>query len=432
MKEKGGLRAGRARRIGAVALAVVLGTAGLAACGGDDDQGGGTSGGSGGAAETSTTAAAPRLTGPPIKTMTVASVNWNGSSYPNILATAQLFQKWVNDHGGIHGRPLEVTVCDDQGDPNQTAACGRKALAEDVVAVVGSFALAGDRIAPVLENGDTSWFGIPVAATPAERNNPVTFELGAGLSTSAAGAKQMGRFCKKPASVSSAGPGSDYSVALERGVLASMGVKLAKDVRVPLTAQDFTPQVAEATSGTDCLFLNLGRTQVESFMPPFAQSGGKQRLFSTQGNLNTDIAEKFPQQTQDAIVAGWYPDLSTPAFKDFRDAIARYKPQPQDWEGGGALGTWTGYTAFKAIVDKMTGPIDHATFLAAARQTKDLETGGKTPSLDLTHPWAAGPPSLRRMFNRSVAYVTFKNGQPEPFGPAADDLSQLIIKNVKE
>jgi hypothetical protein len=301
------------------------------------------------------------------------------------------------------------------------------------VAVVGSFTITGDRITPVLEKGETAWFGLPVAATPAERNSPISFEIGSGLGTSVGMTKIAAeQGCKTPAYVTSDTPSKGYGIALVKNVLAESGVKLAKTVAIPLAATDYSPQVAQAVQGSDCLLLGLGRTQEESWMPAFAQSGGKQRIYSTQGNLNANLAAKFPEQTQDAVTAGWYPDYTAPAFKDYRDAIATYKPEKQDWEGGGALGTWTGYTAFRDIAEKIDGPITNKTFLAAANKTTALDTGGMTPVLDLSKPWAAGPPSLRRAFNRAVSYAIVKDGKFQPMPPDSDDLTDLIIKTVKE
>jgi hypothetical protein len=273
---------------------------------------------------------------------------------------------------------------------------------------------------------------MPLAATPNERNAPNSFEIGAGAGTGVGMAKQAAMNCDRIGNVVLDTPQKDYGIAITKGVLAEYGKKLVKTVAAPIAVQDYSPQVAQIIDGTDCILLGMGRSQIESFMPAFAQAGGTQRIFSSQGNLNAKLAAQFPEQTQDAITAGWYPDWSTPAFDEYRAAIDKYKPEPQDWEGGGALGTWTGYVAFKEIVDDMTGPIDHGTFLEAANNATAVDTGGKTPVLDLSKEWTQGPPSLRREFNRSVAYSIVKDGKFQVLPPPTDDLSELMIKVVPE
>src|SRR4051794_24727139 len=130
----GGARAAGRRwwRLGVALCAIAASSFAIAACGGDDNGGSSSSSGGSGAEATSTStpAAGPKLTKAPIKTMTIAAVNWNGPAYPNILATAKLYAQYINDRGGIQGHPLQVITCDEQGDPNQLAACGRRAVSE--------------------------------------------------------------------------------------------------------------------------------------------------------------------------------------------------------------------------------------------------------------------------------------------------------------
>ena len=112
------------------------------------------------------TAKAP--TGAPIRVMTSAAVNSNFSTYENIVVTAKVYGKWINDRGGINGHPLEVITCDDQNDPNKLVACGREAVSKKVVAIVGSFTINADKVMPLLEKNKIAWFGVccPVQNKP--------------------------------------------------------------------------------------------------------------------------------------------------------------------------------------------------------------------------------------------------------------------------
>ena len=181
-----------------------------AACGGDDDDdvvvdlpateaAGSTEGGdrrptagetdatTGGGEETTGGGSAAAPEGEPIKVMTEAPVDTQLPPYPNIPAAAEVYEQYINDNGGIAGRPLEVITCDDQGDPNEGANCARQAVEEGVVAVVGSFTFDASRIIPVLEEDNIAWFGACCPLVAQEFTSPISFALGSLLPGQGAG-----------------------------------------------------------------------------------------------------------------------------------------------------------------------------------------------------------------------------------------------------
>jgi ABC-type branched-subunit amino acid transport system substrate-binding protein len=415
----------RLRRAGAVALAVLAASAAVAACGGGDDDNGASGASSGG---TASTAKGPKLSGEPIKAMTIAAVNWNGPAYPNILETAKLYEKWINDHGGIAGRPLKVETCDEQGDPNQLASCGRKAISNHDVAVVGSYTVTGDRIVSVLEKGKTAWFGVCCAAGVRETNSPMTFGFSPGLGSYAAyGVKAADLGCKKPALIISDVPGVGVYTTLMDNVLKARGISLAKTVKIPLQATDYTPQVAQATTNTDCLIGVISEVQWASLLPPLQQSGQHPKLVGPQGNLDEKVAKSFPQVTEGAAIVGTFPDISVPAFKDYRDAIATYKPPSDlDYNSLGGLGTWAAYNAFKQVVESIKGPVTNLTFLEAAKTAK-LKMNGMIPDIDFAAPWKQAPQGITRQFNTAVTYSTLHEGKATVGQPGFFDMKKWAL-----
>jgi len=91
------------------------------------------------------------LAGPPIKVMameayTIPSSGLVDPHFPAALARA----KAINAAGGIKGRPVTVIRCDTKSDPNQAAACARKAVSEKVVAVIGPNTINATAAFPIL------------------------------------------------------------------------------------------------------------------------------------------------------------------------------------------------------------------------------------------------------------------------------------------
>ena len=132
-----------------------------------------------GGARAGTTVPAP--SGDPIKIMVTAPVDTQLPPYPNIPGAAEVYEQWINDNGGIAGRPLEVITCDNKGDPNEGANCARIAVEEEVVAVVGSFTFDASRIIPVLEEANIAWFGACCPLVAQEFTSSISYALGSLL-----------------------------------------------------------------------------------------------------------------------------------------------------------------------------------------------------------------------------------------------------------
>jgi branched-chain amino acid transport system substrate-binding protein len=381
----------------------------LTACS-SSSSGGSTSGSSGSVASPAST-----LKGSPLNVMTIASVDYNGPTYKNILVTAQVAEDYINAHGGIAGHPVNVTTCDEQGDPTKTAQCGRQAIQDHDVAVVGSFSLNGSAIIPELSAAHISWFGICCAASEDENTSPDVQAIGGDLADfPALAVKMVQDGCKKIGAVYLA-DGAETTLAetiFENGLKSVGGSNdLAKTVTVPITAQDYSPQVAQATAGTDCLFLDLGQANFPSFMPPFVQSGAHQRLYGIQGNLDITVTKAYPQATQDAVIGGVYSDISLPAWADYRAALATYKaPTDLNYNSLGGLGTWAAYMEFQKIAAGLP-TINNTTFLAAA-QKATVDLPGMVPVFSFTPPYTGLGGQFLTLVNRSVTFDVAQNGVP--------------------
>jgi hypothetical protein len=184
---------------------------------------------------------------------------------------------------------------------------------------------------------------------------------------------------------------------------------------VPVTAQDYAPQVAQVTTGTDCIYADLGQTNFPSFMPPFVQSGAHQRLYGAQGNLDITVTKPYPQATQDAVIAGSYSDISLPAWADFRAALKQYNaPTNLNYNSLGGLGTWAAYMEFQKIAEGLGSSITNTSFLAAA-QKATVDLPGMVPSFSFAGKYTALGGQFLTLANRSVTFDVANNGVPEPW-----------------
>ena len=338
-----------------------------------------------------------KLSGAPVKVMTIASVNYNGPNFKNIHEAARVYAAWINARGGINGRPLAVTNCDDKGDPTLGVACARQAIAKKMVAVIGSFTFSGAQIVPVLEKAKIPWFGVCCPVSAPEFSSKISFPLASGLGVVAGQAYVAGKTCKKINLLDLDYPGADFIELLTKNVLASLGAseKFGIHVKIPLqVGGDLGPAAAQVTGGgADCVTSGLAEANWAAFIPALQQSGVKNvKFFGSQGNLDTKVTSPFPGLTSGWVVAGMYPDLALPQWQDFRAALKKYKADTkQDYNSLGGLGTWAAYVAFTKIAKNMKS-LNNVSFFNAANKTSNLTTGGLTPKIDFTKEWTDGLP----------------------------------------
>ncbi len=366
-------------------------------------------------------------TGEPIVTMTYTDVNTEGPQYKNIEETERVYQEWINSHGGIAGRPLEGKFCDAHGTPTAAAACAREAVADKAVAVVGNFTFTGDAVVPILEKSHTALFGNCCAISPLELTSPISFPMGnqplygVGLVKRA-----VADGCEHIKGVII--EGAEAFEPLMENAAKAEGTEIEKFIKLPGTAQDYSAQVAEATSGdTDCLVMIVSETPYIAWMPAFAQSGSEARMYGPQGNFNENAVKGFESTVEGDIVGGMYPDISTPAWSEYREALEKYEADSsQDYNSLGGMGTWAAYEGFKQVVETMKGEINNETFLKAA-ETAKINLPGKVPPENFAENWGktGGPKGFERINYRCVVFSEFKEGKLVPASTEFEDVSEI-------
>ena len=350
--------------------------------------------------------------GEPIKVMTVTTLNAAGPTYENIANTANLYADYINARGGIAGRPLEVTVCDEQFDPAVATTCARQAVEEGMVSVVGSFTFFAESIVPVIAESSITWFGACCPITPSELTNPYSFNIG-NQPMYAVGAvkKAVDDGCENINAVII--DGAQIFIPPMENAMKALGKSFGDVIILPPTAQDYSAEVAQATTDSDCVIGVISETPYITWNTAWAQSGTDARQYGPQGNLNEVSAAGNEEATDGDIIAGMYPDISTEPWAEYRLALDEggVDTTEQDYNSLGGMGTWAAFVGFTQIAETIDGDITAESFYEAANTTSKLDLNGMVPVLDFTKEWTDGLEGYNRLFNRSVVYSKLDNGK---------------------
>ena len=379
------------------------------------------------AAATETSAAAVAApTGDPIKVMTVTTLNAAGPTYKNIANTAKAYEKYINSRGGIAGRPLAVTVCDEQFDPAVATTCARQAVDGGMVSVVGSFTFFAESIVPVIAESNITWFGPCCPITPSELTSKDSFPIGNQPMYAVGAVKRaVDDGCKNINAVII--DGAQIFVPPMENAIKALGQKFGKTVILPPTAQDYSAEVAQATGGADCVIGIISETPYVTWNTAWTQSGTTARQYGPQGNLNSVSAKGNEASTDGDIIAGMYPDISTAPWAEYLVALKEggYDTNELDYNSLGGMGTWAAYTAFTQIAGTIKGDITAKSFFDAATATSSLDLKGMVPVLDFTKEWTEGLKGYQRLFNRSVVFSKLENGKVVPLTTDFEDVGNL-------
>jgi ABC-type branched-subunit amino acid transport system substrate-binding protein len=364
--------------------------------------------------------------GDPIRVMTVTTLNAAGPTYENIANTANLYADYINARGGIGGRPLEVTVCDEQFDPAVATTCARQAVEEDMVSIVGSFTFFAESIVPVIAESGITWFGACCPITPSELTSPYSFNIG-NQPMYAVGAvkKAVEDGCESINAVII--DGAQIFIPPMENAIGALGQEFGDVIILPPTAQDYSAEVAQATSGADCVISIISETPFITWNTAWAQSGTDAQQYGPQGNLNEVSAAGNEEATDGNIIAGMYPDLSTEPWAEYRTALEESGiiDDGNDYNSLGGMGTWAAYVGFTQIAETIEGDITAESFYEAANATTALDLNGMVPVLDFTQEWTDGLEGYNRLFNRSVVFSQLEDGKVVPLTTEFEDVSDL-------
>jgi branched-chain amino acid transport system substrate-binding protein len=137
-----------------------------------------------------TTAAAGSATGGPAtgKPVKIGFVNLEGGavSLPELRIGAETAAAYLNTHGGVHGRPIQIVPCNVDGTPEKSIDCANRLVSDGATVVMEGYDPGSDAMLPVLKSANVPLVG-HAAFGPQQEVADDAFFFGAANPSYAAG-----------------------------------------------------------------------------------------------------------------------------------------------------------------------------------------------------------------------------------------------------
>ena len=279
----------------------------------------------------------------------------------------------INQDGGINGTKIDLVSCDDNGNANGAALCGRQAVQKKVAAVVEAFTLFGDNIVPLLESAKIPYI-LPAAVSAKEFSSDISFPvMSAQAPTAAALLALKKQGCRTVIATASQNAQSDAAYATFEVPLAKrIGVKTAK-VYYPPTTTDFSSVAARIRDAGDCVVFHGGSQDTAALVTAIAQTGAdlKQVALSTIAVPTSTLVQlKGGADGMQVFAPLYYPSTKKPAVTK---AVGAIKAQDDSATiDDTALNAYAAVLTFAAVAADVPGD------LTGPAMIKQLRTPGKT------------------------------------------------------
>lgn len=362
----------------------------------------------------------------PITVMTWAPEETKATNKPGMPAFALAYARWVNAHGGIEGRKLKVLTCNDHNDSVGAAKCARRAVKENVVAVVGSYSQYANSFFPALESGGVPYIG-GYGVTNSEFTSPLSYPVNGGQPALLAGlGKELAGRCGPVSLVRPDSIAGDQLPALLNSGLRAGRHEPVEDLLAKEDATEYSAQAQRSLehAGGDpakegCVVPSLGDRN-DTFMDSFRRTRADHpavRTATVLGSVDQTVINASGGASgpyEGAYISGWYPVATDERWDEMKQVIKEqaFSDNRIDPADAGVQTTWIAYTAFRQAVESLgDGEVSASTVRKALNDGLKVTTGGLTPPLRWRYSDRLASVGFPRLVNTSVTLQVVRQGR---------------------
>lgn len=383
----------------------------------------------------------------PIKVMTFAPEETQATNMPGMPAMAKAYARWVNSQGGIDGHELQVLTCNEENTSAGAAACSRRAVEEDVDAVVGSYSQHGSAFMAPLQGAGIPFIG-GYGISEQEFTSYLSYPVNGGQAALLAGhGTQLAGVCRRVALVRPDSLAGDELPLLLNAGLSKSGHGSSTDILAPDDATEYTRQADQARTkagaGAEtsddrrpgCVTAALG-DHTETFFDSFRRlpdDGRTIRVSSVLGSVGQALIDRTGGRNgpfEGAFITGWYPDSGDERWNDMKKVIDvhAFGDNRIDSTDPGVQTTWVAYTVLKAVVQSIdSDDVTPGKIARALDNGLQISTGGLTPVLRWDYEDMLGTPGYPRIVNRGVTFQEVREGRLVAQREGFVDVSKTLV-----
>ena len=303
-------------------------------------------------------------------------------------AGGDAYFKYLNDHGGVHGRKVDWIVEDNAYDPQKTVAAAHKLIDQDnVVAIVGANGTANTAATfsyvldqaqvPIIDTygGDATWYSPPKA---------LLFGIQSLYEDQA---KILGKWAVKDGYKDILVVHSDPAAFVNVANNVAPGAKSANpsvtvhDISVKFNTTDYAPIVLQVKNlHPDAVVLIVSTAEVVAYLKQAATQGLKTGVYTYAPNASADVIRLAGADAEGLKSEAFTlppDDTSSAGIKEFVSAMQKYEPSvTPDYE---SLFTWALCKVAVQAISRINGTINKDSTVKALEGMSNYDSGVMPP-----------------------------------------------------
>jgi ABC-type branched-subunit amino acid transport system substrate-binding protein len=319
-----------------------------------------------------------------IKIMTIAPIDTTIQNFPDAEAGARAAVEAINDAGGINGRQLEWEFCNQKSDPNEAAACARKADADGVVAVVGQADAYSTSSLPILEQAGIPSYGMHSTGNAIDRESPVAYPFHGGTLVSHIASieaiKQLGGTRVQTVAIEVAA--STNQIVLLEQAIERAGMEIAGNTTIPVSGvSDYAPFVQQIVDSRADGVAFMSSVAVTSTMIQGIHGVGASPTFGYNAfSYGEAQVADLGEDAEGVVVASPYPsfrDTDVEAIQQFNkelDAVG--VADDPSLRSPAGFNAWLAVHSFADLAENMDGQVTAESFKAELDSVGEINLMG--------------------------------------------------------